>query len=120
MYGYIYKTTIRNPESELNGCFYIGQKASSEVVENYYGSGPTLKDYFKTIAKRVRCNKIHKDEAIALGLHREVLAWGNSQEELDELEEGYVNSELNNVKCLNRMIGGSGYNDLEVYRTPNE
>lgn len=120
MYGYVYKTTIRNPESELNGCFYIGQKASSEVVENYYGSGPTLKKYFKTVINRVKCNKIHPDEANSLGLHRDILAWANSREELDELEAGYVNAELNNLHCLNQMTGGSGYDDLEIYRTSNE
>lgn len=109
MYGYIYKTTINNSESELNGCFYIGQKASPVVVENYYGSGPTLKKYFQSVAKRVKCNKLHKDEAIALGLQREILAWANTREELDELEAGYVNPMLENPLCLNRMIGGSGY-----------
>lgn len=120
MYGYIYKTTINNSESDLNEYFYIGQKASPVVVESYYGSGPTLKKYFKSVAKRVKCNKLHKDEAIALGLQREILAWANTREELDELEAGYVNPMLENPLCLNRMIGGSGYKDLEIYNTSNE
>lgn len=120
MYGYIYKITIENPESELNGCFYIGQKASEKVVENYYGSGPTLNKYYKALTHRKKCNKLHKDEAIVLGLHREILAWANSREELNELEEGYINAELNNTRCLNRMNGGSGYEDLAIYRIPNE
>lgn len=120
MYGYIYKTTIMNPASELYLHYYIGQKAASNVVESYYGSGPTLKKYFKSVAKRVKCNKLHKDEAIALGLQREILAWANTREELDELEARYVNSELNNCYCLNKMTGGSGYKDLEIYNTSNE
>ena len=120
MYGYIYKTTIVNPTSELNGYYYIGQKVADHIVENYYGSGPTLKEYFNTVVNRVKCNKIHLDEAEKLGLQREILATAETREELDELEAGYVNPELSNPRCLNRMTGGAGYEDLGIYRTPNE
>lgn len=109
MYGYVYKTTILNSESELNGYYYIGQKVADHVIENYYGSGPTLRKYFRTVIKSRHARKVNKDAAVALGLHREILAWANTREELDELEVGYVNAELNNLHCLNRMTGGSGY-----------
>lgn len=120
MYGYIYKTTIRNPESELNGCFYIGQNKSEYVVESYYGSSPTLKNYCRKYLSKSCCNKILPEEAEILGLHREILAWANDADELNELEEGYVNPELGNPQCLNRMIGGCGYQKLSIYNTPNE
>ncbi len=47
MFGYIYKTTIKNKESSLDGCYYIGKRQKSEFDKNYYGSGKILKDYEK-------------------------------------------------------------------------
>lgn len=53
MYGYIYKTTIRNPESELNWCFYIGQ-TPFEIAKEYGMRKHTIKNTIKRIEKRMK------------------------------------------------------------------
>ncbi len=120
MYGYIYKTTINNPKSDLHNYFYIGQNKSEYVVESYYGSGPTFESYCREYMHQKHCKKISKEVAEALGLHREILAYADSMEELNELEEGFVNPELSNPLCLNKMAGGVGYETGGVYNIDNE
>lgn len=113
MYGYIYKTTIMNRQHNLDKHFYIGQNKSNHVVENYYGSGPTFEAYCREYVKQKHCKKISKEAAKALGLHREILAYANSMEELNKLEEQFVNPELSNPLCLNKMPGGVGYRRIK-------
>lgn len=108
MFGYIYKTTIINPKSKLHNHFYIGQKQANKIIDSYYGSGKKLRDYFNAHCLRKWSRKIHKDEVELLGLHREILATANNIEELNKLEEYYVNKELNNPFCMNLMTGGCG------------
>ena len=108
MFGYIYKTTIINENSSLHNHFYIGQKQANKIVESYYGSGKKLRDYFNKHCTRKWSRKIHQDEVQLLGLHREILAYAKNIEELNQLEEYYVNQELNNPLCMNLMSGGYG------------
>lgn len=108
MFGYIYKTTIKNKNSKLFDHFYIGQKQSPIIVESYYGSGKKLRDYFNSYCDRKWSRKIHKDEVEKLGLTREILATAENINELNELEEYYVNKELDNPLCINLMTGGYG------------
>lgn len=108
MFGYIYKTVIINPNSSLHQHFYIGQKQSPAFLDYYYGSGKKLRDYFNKHCNRKWSRHIYKEEAKSLGLHREILATAENIDELNSLEEYYVNKELNNPLCLNLMTGGLG------------
>lgn len=108
MFGYIYKTIILNPKSSLYEHFYIGQKQSPCIVEHYFGSGKKLRDYFNKHCNRKWSRHIYKEEAEMLGLHREILATAANIDELNNLEEYYVNKELDNPLCLNLMTGGLG------------
>lgn len=108
MFGYIYKTTIINPSSKLHNHFYIGQKQSITVVENYYGSGRKLRDYIKKHINKSNFKNINSKEAESLGLHREILASAEDINELNTLEAKFVNQELDNPLCLNLMTGGFG------------
>lgn len=108
MFGYIYKTVIRNPKSSLHQHFYIGQKQSSIFLDYYFGSGKKLRDYFNTHCNRKWSRHIYKEEAQLLGLQCEFLATAENIDELNKLEEYYVNKELNNPLCLNLMTGGLG------------
>ena len=60
MFGYIYKTTINNPKSDLHNHFYIGQNKCEYVVESYYGSGPTFESYCREYMNQKHCKKISK------------------------------------------------------------
>lgn len=104
----------------MNNHFYIGQNKSEYVVESYYGSGPTLESYCREYMHQKHCKKISKEAAEVLGLHREILAYADSMEELNELEEGFVNPELSNPLCLNKMVGGIGYETGGIYNIDNE
>lgn len=108
MFGYIYKTVIINPNSSLHQHFYIGQKQSPVFLDYYYGSGKKLRDYFNKHCNRKWSRHIYKEEAELLGLRREILATAENIDELNSLEEYYVNKELNNPLCLNLMTGGLG------------
>ena len=108
MFGYIYKTTIIKEDSSLHMHFYIGQKQSTKIVEGYYGSGKKIQDYLKKHLKRKTVRNIKKNEAEELGLHREILAYADNIDELNELEARYVDPELDNPLCMNVMTGGYG------------
>lgn len=108
MFGYIYKTTIKKENSKLFNHFYIGQKQSPVIIESYYGSGKKLRDYFNVHCYRKWSKKIHKDEVELLCLEREILATAENIDELNKLEEYYVNKELDNPLCMNLMTGGYG------------
>lgn len=108
MFGYIYKTTIKNKNSKLFNHFYIGQKQGNKIIESYYGSGKKLRDYFNSHCSRKWSRKIYKDEVVLLCLEREILATAKNIDELNRLEEYYVNKELDNPLCMNLMTGGYG------------
>lgn len=108
MFGYIYKTTIKNKNSKLFNHFYIGQKQGNKIIESYYGSGKKLRDYFNSHCSRKWSRKIYKDEVELLCLERDILAIAENIDELNRLEEYYVNKELDNPLCMNLMTGGYG------------
>lgn len=108
MFGYVYKTVIHKPKSSLHRHFYIGQKQSSVFLDYYFGSGKKLRDYFNAHCNRKWSRHIYKEEAELLGLRCEILATAESIDELNQLEEYYVNRELSNPLCLNLMTGGLG------------
>ena len=98
MYGYIYKITIEDQDSKLNGCYYIGRHMSDNINDNYYGSGVIIKDYIK--AKGIK------------NLRKEILCECDSEEELNKKEYEEIgdlyksDSYFINGKCLNMKEGG--------------
>lgn len=88
--GYVYRTT-----NTLTGQTYIGQHKRSEFDKNYYGSGIVIQRSLRKYGK-----KNHKVE---------ILAWGKSLEELNDLETYYIEQErLLNEECLNISNGAKG------------
>lgn len=96
MIGYIYKTTIKNKESSLDGFFYIGKRQKEKFDKNYYGSGKILKDYKKKFKN--------------FGLSCEILEEADSLEELNKLEKLYIKKYKNFKNNLNIAEGGNGGN----------
>lgn len=87
-YGYIYKIT-HTPTKR----YYIGQHKSSEFDDSYWGSGHIIRSLYE---------KHPKEE-----FTREVLAWAETPEELNDLEMKFVDvASLKNNKCLNLKTGG--------------
>lgn len=103
-YGYIYKITIRNDESIMNNCYYIGQhKYQTKYKDSiYYGSGLLIKEYIKKWG--------------LLGLKKQILYRAVTKEELNRKEAEYIgtlyedDSFLRAGKCLNLRAGGDNFN----------
>lgn len=98
-YGYIYRVTVKNSNSHLNGCTYIGQHKYNEIDNDYYGSSSRLKsEYFPYYGHE--------------GIIMECIDWGESKEMLNELEKYYIlkEQELMGELCLNIAEGGNGGN----------
>lgn len=77
MIGYIYRITIINKNSSLYGYNYIGLHLSNSPDRNYYGSGRKIRDYRKRYGTE--------------GLHKEILDWGQTLEELQDLDMYGIN-----------------------------
>jgi hypothetical protein len=94
IYGYIYKCTLPYGSFKLKGCpYYIGKRQKSELDENYFGSGTKIKNWIKKYGIK--------------DIQREILEWANSFEELNKLEEKYVdNLYETDPLCLNLVAGG--------------
>lgn len=92
MFGYIYKTVIKDKTSALHNHFYIGQKKSPKIIEDYYGSGTLIRRYIKKHGKSC--------------LKRTILKRCFSIESLNSSEYKFVKPHLNNAKCLNLVSGG--------------
>lgn len=105
MHGYIYKTIIPTSEGLK---YYIGQHKSQVFDKNYYGSGVKLKKWIfsKTNGKIKSPYCMSSKIAKELGLITEVLAIAESAEELNALEETFVNNALNDKNCWNIIEGG--------------
>lgn len=74
-YGYVYKFTL-----VPTGLIYVGKRISSVFDESYWGSGS---NWAKEIARFAPTPKYKL-------IKREVLAWANSNYELNELEEYWI------------------------------
>ena len=100
-YGYIYRVTVKNDKSHLNGCTYIGQHKclNNKIDADYYSSSSRLKsEYFPYYG----CE----------GIVMECIDWGEDKETLNELEKYYIlkEQELMGELCLNIAEGGNGGN----------
>ena len=87
-YGYIYKIT-----HIPSGRYYIGQHKSETFDEDYWGNGRIIKNMY-----------LHHDKS---EFSREVIKWAYSAEELNLLEQEFVNEEtVLDKNCLNLKTGG--------------
>ena len=106
MYRYIYKTIIPTSDGLK---FYIGQHKANKFDINYFGSGIKLKKWIfsKTNSKIKAPYSMSSKIGAELGLKVEILATAENVEELNLLEEKYVNSNLNDENCWNLLEGGN-------------
>lgn len=89
-YGYIYKI-VHLP----SGHYYIGQHKGG-FDNKYWGSGRVINLFIKKYPIKE--------------FSREILAWANSQEELNSLEEHYIGDKFaKDSMCLNLKSGGEGH-----------
>lgn len=85
---YTYKITCT--EGELKNHFYYGRHRTTNLNDSYKGSGNKLREYY---------NKFPN------GYIKEIIAFYNSQEELEEGETILINKHINDPLSLN--LGGS-------------
>ena len=98
-FGYIYKCT-----HPYTGKIYIGKRESEKVDLTYYGSG---KKWVESIS--------NVDTSL---IDREILAWGSSRKELNELEIRYIREydATNPDVGYNIHRGGQGGNSLNDFQ----
>ena len=98
-FGYIYKCT-----HPYTGKIYIGKRESDKVDLTYYGSG---KKWVESIS--------NVDTSL---IDREILAWGSSRKELNELEIRYIREydATNPDVGYNIHRGGQGGNSLSDFQ----
>jgi hypothetical protein len=85
--------------------FYIGQKKGSKEVSRYFGSGTRLISWYAS--KGLPVSPFQRPlEMSRLGVSRKILIWAKDCNELNRLEEFFVNSVLNTPGCLNMVEGG--------------
>lgn len=96
VYYYTYKITCL--KGSLKGCYYFGKHRTSNLNDNYRGSGTIIKDYFKKYG-------VVEGETFI----KEILAFYNDQKELDTAEYNLITEVLGkDKKCLNITHGGAG------------
>lgn len=89
-YHYIYKTTCL-----ITGRYYIGMHSTSNLEDEYIGSGQRL---WKSIRKHGRENHV-----------KEILEWFEDRSSLKNREKELVNENLiQDPNCMNLVIGGDG------------
>lgn len=95
-YFYLYEIKINNPNSSLNGCVYYGKHITTNINDNYYGSGKILNSY--------------KDKYGTKGLQKTILTFLNNEEELNQAEYNLIKEKrsLMGDKCLNLNDEGHG------------
>ena len=89
IYYYTYKITCT--QGSFKGKFYFGQHRTTNLDDNYIASGRKIRNYIKKYPN---------------GYIREILAFYNSQEELDKAEYDLIHPWLNHPDCLNLRDGG--------------
>lgn len=94
VYRYIYKITCT--AGSFKGKFYFGQHKTDNLNDGYKGSGRKLGDYYKK----------YPNDYI-----KKIIAFYDSDEELNKAEYDIILPWLNNKMCLNLKEGG-GNNKL--------
>ena len=95
-YYYLYEIKIDNPLSKLNGCYYYGKHSTSNLKDNYFGSGKIITSY----RKKYGIN----------GLIKTILQYFNNENELNEAERILIKNKKEELKdkCINLNDGGYG------------
>lgn len=94
MFYFIYKTT-----NLINKKYYIGQHKTKNINDGYLGSGTLLRYALKKYGKE--------------NFTREILAYAESAEQLNELQAFYVNKQvMEDQNSYNLMTGG--YQNIQV------
>ena len=91
-FGYVYKTTVPPTENHPYERFYIGQHSSPILDIHYFGSGRYIRDIIRKYGTK--------------NFKIEVLAWADSFDELNKLEEEFIDKILKDPLYLNIMKGG--------------
>lgn len=99
IYRYIYKITCT--AGSFKDKFYFGQHTTEKLDDKYKGSGRLISDYYKK----------YPNDYI-----KEILAFYNTQEELNQAEYDIIKPWLGNSKCLNIVGGGNKGEVTEEYR----
>lgn len=93
-YYYTYKITLL--KGSLAGNYYFGQHITSDLNDNYAGSGRKVKDYYK---------KYGKIEGVTYV--KQILAFYNNLDELNRAEFDLIADRYeNDTRCLNLRAGG--------------
>lgn len=90
-YRYIYKITCTR--GKFRNHFYFGQHTTDNLDDGYKGSGKFLLDYYKK----------YPNDYI-----KEIIAFYDTQEELNQAEYDIIHPWLGNEMCLNISEGGMG------------
>ena len=98
-YRYIYKITCT--EGRYKNKFYYGQHTTTNLDDGYKGSGSLLRDYYKK----------HPNDYI-----KEIIAFYNTQEELNIAEHDIIEPFLGTNNCLNLKGGGDKGELTEEYK----
>lgn len=89
VYRYIYKITCT--AGSFKDKFYYGQHTTENLNDGYKGSGRKINDYYKK----------YPNDYI-----KEIIAFYNTDEELNKAEYDIIKPYLNNNMCLNLKDGG--------------
>jgi len=98
-YRYIYKITCT--EGRFKNKFYYGQHTTTNLDDGYKGSGSLLRDYYKK----------YPNDYI-----KEIIAFYNTQEELNIAEHDIIEPYLGTNNCLNLKGGGDKGELTEEYK----
>ena len=91
LYHYIYKTV------HPNGRYYIGRHSTSNLNDNYLGSGVWVSGL--------------KDKSV---LTKEIICFIDDTAKLKEVEEKFIAENYNNPLCMNRGLGSNGWTSEEA------
>mgnify|MGYP003351799695 CR=1 FL=1 len=100
-YYTIYKIT-----NNINGKYYIGKHITNDPYDIYMGSGKAIRNAIKKYGKE--------------NFSKEILCLANTEEEMNLLEEKFV--DYNDDMCYNMNVGGKGgwkyVNENQLSNTP--
>lgn len=89
IYRYIYKITCT--KGKLTNCYYYGQHSTRKLNDGYKGSGKIIVDYYKKYPNDYK---------------KEIIAFYNTSDELDEAEKKIILEHIEDDKCINICNGG--------------
>lgn len=111
MYGFVYKITIINNESDLYNKFYIGKHKCNDLSDGYICSGTIINNYlYKHFGLKRYLRK--SQDYNSIGVKREILCICETKEELNNKEIFFIKEGRISKDCLNQSKGGEGVLEL--------